>query len=101
MRSAEHQSRVDTALRSVASLGEPVRLTLYRYVVAQAEPVSREQAAAGVGVAHHVAKFHLDRLEDDRLLEVNYRRPAGRTGPGAGRPTKPGSTVGLGVRGGS
>src|SRR5665213_1274560 len=79
MRAAEHQSRVDTALRSVASLGEPVRLTLYRYVVAQAEPVSREQAAAGVGVAHHVAKFHLDRLEDDRLLEVNYRRPAGRT----------------------
>lgn len=88
MRSAEHQSRVDTALRSVASLGEPVRRMLYRYVVAQAEPVSREQAAAGVGVAHHVAKFHLDRLEDDRLLEVDYRRPAGRTGPGAGRPTK-------------
>jgi predicted ArsR family transcriptional regulator len=86
--SAAHQSRVDTALRSVASLGEPVRRTLYHYVVAQAQPVSREQAAAGVGVAHHVAKFHLDRLEDDRLLEVEYRRPAGRTGPGAGRPTK-------------
>src|SRR5450631_874488 len=88
MRSSEHQTRVDTALRSVASLGEPVRRTLYRYVVAQAEPVSREQAAAGVGVAHHVAKFHLDRLEVDLLLEVEYRRPAGRTGPGAGRPTK-------------
>jgi len=88
MRSSEHQTRVDTALRSVASLGEPVRRTLYRYVVAQAEPVSREQAAAGVGVAHHVAKFHLDRLEADRLLEVDYRRPAGRSGPGAGRPTK-------------
>jgi predicted ArsR family transcriptional regulator len=88
MRSSQHQTRVDTALRSVASLGEPVRRTLYRYVVAQDEPVSREQAAAGVGVAHHVAKFHLDRLEADLLLEVEYRRPAGRTGPGAGRPTK-------------
>lgn len=88
MRSSEHQTRVDTALSSLASLGEPVRRTLYRYVVAQAEPVSREQAAAGVGVAHHVAKFHLDRLEADRLLEVDYRRPTGRTGPGAGRPTK-------------
>ena len=88
MGSSEHQMRLDAALRSVASLGEPVRRELYRYVVAQDEPVSREQAAAGVGVAHHVAKFHLDRLEDDRLLEVDYRRPAGRTGPGAGRPTK-------------
>jgi predicted ArsR family transcriptional regulator len=88
MRPLEHQTRVDNALRSVASLGEPVRRTLYRYVVAQADAVTREQAAAGVGVAHHVAKFHLDRLEADRLLEVDYRRPAGRTGPGAGRPTK-------------
>ena len=88
MRSTEHQTHADAALRSVASLGEPVRRTLYRYVVAQGEPVSREQAAAGVGVAHHVAKFHLDKLEADHLLEVDYRRPAGRTGPGAGRPTK-------------
>jgi predicted ArsR family transcriptional regulator len=88
MRLSEHQTRVDAALSSVASLGEPVRRTLYRYVVAQGEPVSREQASTGVGVAHHVAKFHLDRLEADGLVEVDYRRPAGRTGPGAGRPTK-------------
>jgi len=88
VRSSDHQTRVDTALRSVASLGEPVRRALYRYVVAQREPVSRDQAATAVGVAHHVAKFHLDKLEADRLLEVDYRRPAGRTGPGAGRPTK-------------
>jgi predicted ArsR family transcriptional regulator len=35
-----------------------------------------------------VAAFHLDRLADQGLLAVEYRRPAGRTGPGAGRPTK-------------
>jgi len=69
-------------------LGEPIRRELYRFVIAQPEPVSRERAAAGVGVPHHVAKFHLDRLEEDGLLEVEYRRPPGRTGPGAGRPTK-------------
>jgi len=86
--STEHQTRIDTALRSVASLAEPIRRRLYRYVVTQGEPVSREQAAEGVGVAHHVAKFHLDRLEADGLLDVDYRRPGGRTGPGAGRPTK-------------
>jgi predicted ArsR family transcriptional regulator len=73
---------------SLAALGEPVRRSLYRYVVAQDRPVSREDAAAGVGVPHHVAKFHLDRLAVDGLLDVEYRRPPGRSGPGAGRPTK-------------
>ncbi|OJF14768.1 helix-turn-helix transcriptional regulator [Couchioplanes caeruleus] len=75
-------------ITSVAALGEPVRRDLYRYVVAQDEPVSRESAATATGVAHHVAKFNLDRLVTDGLLEVEYRRPPGRSGPGAGRPTK-------------
>jgi len=78
----------DQQVTSVAALGEPVRRELYRYVVAQPEPVSREHAANGVGVPHHVAKFHLDKLEEDGLLEVEYRRPPGRSGPGAGRPAK-------------
>jgi len=77
-----------TDVASVAALGEPVRRALYRFVVAQDAPVSREQAAAGTGVAHHVAKFNLDRLVADGLLEVEYSRPPGRTGPGAGRPAK-------------
>lgn len=78
----------DARVSGIASLGEPVRRALYRYVVAQASPVSRDQAAEGIGVVRHVAKFHLDKLVDDGLLEVEFRRPAGRTGPGAGRPTK-------------
>jgi predicted ArsR family transcriptional regulator len=78
----------DDRVTTVAALGEPIRRALYRYVVAQDGPVSREQAAAGAGVAHHVAKFHLDKLEGDGLLDVEYSRPAGRTGPGAGRPAK-------------
>ena len=73
---------------SVAALSEPVRRELYCYVVAQDEPVSRERAAAGTGVAHHVAKFNLDRLVADGLLDVEYSRPPGRGGPGAGRPAK-------------
>jgi len=85
---SRHQTAIEAQLRSIASLAEPVRQTLYRFVVERSQPVSREQAASGVGVAHHVAKFHLDKLEEDGLLEVEYRRPAGRTGPGAGRPAK-------------
>jgi predicted ArsR family transcriptional regulator len=88
MAPSRHQIAVQAQLRSIASLAEPVRQTLYRFVVERSQPVSREQAASGVGVAHHVAKFHLDKLEEDGLLEVEYSRPAGRTGPGAGRPAK-------------
>lgn len=79
---------LDSRLERLASLGEPVRRALYRYVVGEPAPVSRERAAAGVGVPHHVAKFNLDRLVEDGLLEAEYGRPAGRAGPGAGRPAK-------------
>lgn len=78
----------DASVTRLASLAEPIRRALYQFVAGQAEPVSRERAAAGVGVAHHLAKFHLDKLVDDGLLEAEYRRPAGRGGPGAGRPAK-------------
>jgi predicted ArsR family transcriptional regulator len=73
---------------AIAALAEPARRALYGYVVAQAGPVNRDQAAAGAGVARHVAKFHLDKLVEDGLLDVDYARPPGRGGPGAGRPAK-------------
>lgn len=79
---------VDARLGRIASLGEPVRRALYRYVAARRHPVSRDQAAEAVGVARHTAKFHLDRLESEGLLSADYRRPPGVGGPGAGRPTK-------------
>jgi predicted ArsR family transcriptional regulator len=78
----------DSHVEGIAALGEPVRRALYRFVAREGSPVSREQAANGVGVAWHVAKFHLDRLEEDGLLDVEFKRPPGRSGPGAGRPTK-------------
>jgi predicted ArsR family transcriptional regulator len=79
---------LDARLDRVAALGEPVRRALYRFVAAQPEPVTREQAAAAVGVPQHTAKFHLERLVEGHLLEAGYRRPPGRGGPGAGRPAK-------------
>jgi predicted ArsR family transcriptional regulator len=76
------------AVAAIAALGDPTRRALYRYIAAQGVPVGREDAAAAVGVPHHVARFHLDRLHEAGLLEVEYKRPAGRGGPGAGRPAK-------------
>ena len=78
----------DEGVSAIAALGDPVRRSLYRYVVAQRAPVSRDQAAEAAGVARHVAKFHLDKLVDEGLLDTEFSRPPGRGGPGAGRPAK-------------
>jgi predicted ArsR family transcriptional regulator len=72
----------------VSALADPVRRALYRFVVDAGDVVSRDQVAAGAGVARHTAKFHLDRLVDDGLLDIEFRRLSGRRGPGAGRPAK-------------
>lgn len=85
---AEPQDELDRGLERLASLTEGVRRRLYRYVVLQHRGVSRDEAAAGVGVARHTAKFHLDRLVEDGWLEVEFRRLGERSGPGAGRPSK-------------
>jgi predicted ArsR family transcriptional regulator len=71
---------------SIGALADPVRLALYRYVGAQSEPVSRDQAAEGLGIPRHQARFHLDRLAADGLLQISHARLTGRSGPGAGRP---------------
>jgi predicted ArsR family transcriptional regulator len=73
---------------TLGALADPVRRALYRFVSEQEDPVSREQAAEGVEVPRHTAKFHLDRLVDEGLLVTEFRRLTGRTGPGAGRPAK-------------
>jgi predicted ArsR family transcriptional regulator len=78
----------DEQLTGIAALAEPVRRELYRFVVAQPEAVTREAAAAGAGVPLHTAKFHLDKLVDEGLLDAEFARPPGRGGPGAGRPAK-------------
>ena len=75
-------------LAAIGSLQEPVRRSLYRYVVAQGGDVSRDQAAEGVGVQRNLAAFHLDKLVEAGLLDATFRRLSGRTGPGAGRPAK-------------
>jgi predicted ArsR family transcriptional regulator len=72
----------------VGSLADPVRRALYRFVAEQPGAVSRDQAASGVDVPRHTAKFHLERLVDEGLLVTEFRRLTGRTGPGAGRPAK-------------
>jgi predicted ArsR family transcriptional regulator len=74
--------------RAVGALADPVRRTVYEYVAGRDVAVGREQVAADLGIAAHAARFHLERLADEGLLCTEQRRLSGRTGPGAGRPTK-------------
>src|SRR5215210_319245 len=72
----------------VAALDDPIRRDLYLYVSAQSAPVSRDQASDALGIARHTAKFHLDKLAEEGLLDTSFKRLSERRGPGAGRPTK-------------
>ena len=86
--SPSRPSAPDPDLAGIAALAEPVRRELFDFVADARTAVSREQAAEGVDVPIHTAKFHLDRLVEEGLLEVEFRRLSGRTGPGSGRPSK-------------
>lgn len=72
----------------VGALTDPIRRALYHFVAHQPGSVSRDQAAEGIDVPRHTAKFHLDKLVDEGLLITEFKRLSGRTGPGAGRPAK-------------
>jgi predicted ArsR family transcriptional regulator len=78
----------DARVAAVAALAEPTRRRLYDHVVQQAQPVTRDEAAAALELPRATAAFHLDRLVEEGLLDIGYERRTGRTGPGAGRPAK-------------
>jgi predicted ArsR family transcriptional regulator len=73
---------------AIAALADPVRRRLFEVVRGAGRPVSRDQAAEASGISRSLAAFHLDKLVDRGLLTFGYARPEGRSGPGAGRPSK-------------
>jgi predicted ArsR family transcriptional regulator len=73
---------------ALAALDDPARRAVFDLVARAATAVSRDAAAEALGVSRRVAAFHLDRLAEQGLLAFEYRRPPGRSGPGAGRPAK-------------
>jgi predicted ArsR family transcriptional regulator len=73
---------------AVSALDEPIRRALFAHVSRSDSPVGRDEAAEALGLARSTAAFHLDRLVEEGLLAVEFRRLTGRTGPGSGRPAK-------------
>lgn len=82
------RAKLEDEIAGLAVLNEPARHALYFHVLQQPGEVTRDSAAAAVGIPRNTAGFHLDRLAEEGLLEVSYRRLSGRAGPGAGRPSK-------------
>ncbi|HEV7146619.1 MAG TPA: transcriptional regulator [Pedococcus sp.] len=78
----------DRQVSAIAALDDPVRSALLELVSRSDSPMSRDAAAEAAGVTRRVAAGHLDRLVAEGLLAVTFRRLTGRTGPGAGRPSK-------------
>lgn len=76
------------AFSAIGALADPLRRRLYAVVAGRDEGIGREEAAREVGVPPHTARFHLDKLVEEGLLDVDHRRLSGRSGPGAGRPAK-------------
>lgn len=73
---------------AVTALDDPLRRDLLAYIARSPEPIGRDTIATEFGLPRSTAAFQLDRLVEQGLLEVEYRRLTGRTGPGSGRPAK-------------
>lgn len=66
------------AVAAIAALDDEVRGALYACVRASATPVTRETAAAAVGVSRKLAAFHLDKLVAAGLLDAGTDTTAAR-----------------------
>ena len=74
-------------LAAIALLADELRQRLYRFVATQPGPVTRDEAAAAVGISRKLAAFHLDKLTAAGLLQATAPDPASRR-PGPGRAPK-------------
>ena len=61
------------AIRAVATLADELRGGMYEFIRAAGRPVTRDEAAAAVGISRKLAAFHLDKLVEAGLLRASYR----------------------------
>ncbi len=65
-----------------------MRRDLYRLLAHSDSWLTRDQAADALDMARSVAAFHLEKMVEAGILETRFERLSGRSGPGAGRPSK-------------
>ena len=81
-------SSPEERLAAVSDLADPVRRAVYDLVRDAPAPLSRDDVADSLGLPRATVAAQLDRLVRRGLLAVEFRRLGGRSGPGAGRPSK-------------
>lgn len=74
------------SLRALGALQDPSRRALYELIRVADAPVTREDAAAAVGLSRKLAAFHLEKLIEVGLLVAEFER--GARPPALGRPPK-------------
>jgi predicted ArsR family transcriptional regulator len=79
---------LDRSLPAIGALEEDLRKRMYLFIRQQTHPVSRDEAAAAVGISRTLAAFHLDKLVERGLLRATYAHPVGRSSSQAGRSSK-------------
>lgn len=67
----------DFSIKAVAVLGDDLRRGMYAYVRTARRPVTRDEAAAAMGVSRKLAAFHLDKLVDAGLLRGGFATAEG------------------------
>ena len=84
----EPTEELERRISGIAALDQPLRRRLYRLLADRGVWVTRDETAAALAVPRSVAAFHLDKLAEAGVVDVRFERTSGRTGPGAGRPSK-------------
>ncbi|MFJ7949444.1 helix-turn-helix transcriptional regulator [Streptomyces sp. NPDC096354] len=67
----------DSAIDSVSALNEDSRRRMFTFIRRAHRAVTRDEAAASVGISRKLAAFHLDKLVDAGLLRARYETPGG------------------------
>ncbi|WAL75592.1 hypothetical protein OU787_31120 [Kitasatospora sp. YST-16] len=62
-------------IESVSVLGEESRRRMFAFIRRAGHPVTRDEAAASVGISRKLAAFHLDKLVAAGLLRARYGAP--------------------------
>jgi predicted ArsR family transcriptional regulator len=68
---------VGTAIGSVSVLSDDSRRRMFAFIRRAGRAVTRDEAAASVGISRKLAAFHLDKLVDAGLLRAYYAAPGG------------------------
>jgi predicted ArsR family transcriptional regulator len=82
--SAPEPASAQQAIRAVAALDDDLRSGMYGFIRRARRPVTRDEAAASVGISRKLAAFHLDKLVEAGVLRAGYQavggvRKVGRT----------------------